>query len=146
MRAPTGGSRQIADTLDGADRRRLLLTVARDALLGGRMEMAAFAAEGAGRLSRRGEVEAARALVYFGASTVAGPRREAGREALGAAAGGGLDPSDEALRVAALAVSDTIRDPAFAGQPARGMADAGVIRDGERALADADGALKVLGR
>ncbi len=137
---------QIADTLEGADRRRLLLTVAREALLAGRMDMAAFAAEQAGRLSRKGEVEQARALVYFGASTVAGPRREAGREALSAAAGAGLDPGDEALRLAALVVSDTIRDPAFAWQPARGAGDAGVIGDGERALAEADGAIKAVDR
>ena len=144
--SPAFGARleQIVEVLDTQDRCHLFLSVAREALLTGRFNMAAFASEKAQSLARRSETDQARAMVYFGAATIAGPSYEAGRKSLNAAAVARLGANDQALRQSALAVADMIRSPDFAAKPAFGNGDASVVTDGERALGTADEAMKLV--
>ena len=144
---PAQGARlqQIVEVLDPPDRCHLLLAIAHDALVLGRMKMAAFTSEEAGRLARHGDPDEARAMVYFGASTIAGSRYELGRKALVAAPVARLDDNDQALRTSAIAVSDMIRDPAFAGgQPAQRNRDTLVVQDGDKAIEASEAVLKLL--
>ena len=135
--------RQIVEVLEPPDRCRLYLAIAHDALISGRLTMAAFASEEAGRLARRGDAEEARAMVYFGASTIVGPRYELGRRALSSASIGRLDETDQALRLSAIAVADMIRDPAFAAaQPADRDRDTSVVQHGDQALGSSAAVLK----
>ena len=76
------------------------------------------------------------------AASVTGPHLEAGRRALAGSAASRLDEGDQALRLAALAVADTIREPGFAAHPDVMPAQTAVVGDAERALAAADAALK----
>ncbi len=132
--------------LDAGDRRRLLLAIARDALVAGRLAMAAYASEEAARLPGTTDREEARARLYLGAATIVGTRYEAGRKALATASAAKLDEGDQALRLSALAVADTIRDPSFAARPDAGAGQAVVVTDGERALGAAAAALKAVDR
>ena len=137
--------RQIVEVLDPPDRCHLLLAIAHDALLAGHLTMAAFTSEEAGRLARRGDTDEARAMVYFGASTIAGQRYESGRKALLSAPVGRLDENDQALRMSAIAVADMIRNPAFAAQqPTDRDRDTSVAQDGNTALEASDAVLKLV--
>ena len=133
---------KLLEGLGKAEQRRLCLAIARNALVTGHMTMAAFLSEQAEQMAETGSQDHARALVYFGAATIAGSRYDAGVKALATAAVPSLDESDQALRSSAVAVAEMIRGPSFATQTNRGDTDAAVLRDGERALADAEAAMK----
>jgi chemotaxis protein MotC len=142
----TARLRSVIASLSVADRRRLLLAVARNALLAGRLDMAVFASDEAGRLARKGEPDEGRAMVLFGAAAIATPQYDAGRRALAEAARLPLDSGDGALRQSALAVADMIRNPAFGAQPARGEEQAALFAEGDRSLALADTTLKLVAK
>lgn len=133
---------QVTGVLPPPERCRLLLRVARDALLAGRLKTSAFASDEAGRLSREGSLEAARAQTYFGAATIVGARYELGRKLLGSVKANLLDERDRALRDSAEAVAEMIRKPSFAAAPAPGETRIAVMTEGERALAASADALK----
>jgi chemotaxis protein MotC len=96
------------------DRRDVYLTIAREALVKGRVGLAAFAAASAGRLADTGSVEEARAHVYQGAALVASDELAKGLEMLSGADRGRLAPADAALIDAGLAVADAVQRPAQA--------------------------------
>jgi chemotaxis protein MotC len=151
MRLGAGNSdeaaRKLAKLLGGLDkveRRRLYLAIARQALLAGRMEMAASAGAEAGRLAGRDEPDAARAQVYIGAAQIVGTKYEAGVAALGAVAPDRLDASDRALRLSAMTVADVIRKPPSVndGGVERGEAAADLLAAAERSLTATDSILR----
>ncbi len=133
--------------LEPRERRRLYLLIAREAVVAGRLNMAAIAgatAKGLAQGSAQGaDADAARAALYLGAATIAGTRYEEGVAALMAVAPGRLDAKDRALRASALALADMIRAPvAPAAADTHAAATNVVAIDAERALNAADTALK----
>ena len=92
-----------------AERRDVYLTIAKEALLKGKVGIAAFAAASAGKLADAGSVEEARARVYEGAALVVSDRLDKGVEMLGEADRGKLAQADAALVDAGLAVADAVQ-------------------------------------
>ena len=133
---------KIVGSLDQVERRRLLLTTSRQALIAGRLRMAVYASEEAAHPPHKGDRDDARATLYFGAATIVGARYDQGLRALKSVAVADLSPGDQALRQSALAVADMIRDPAFALRPRQDETGAATLGAGARALAAADAALK----
>jgi chemotaxis protein MotC len=134
--------------LGAEERRGLFLTIARDAVIAGRLKIGALASEQAGRLAQGSERDQAKALVYFGAATIVGDKYENGLRALRTAAPGRLDVQDRALLESALGVAETIHTPALAGTDDKPVMDgqAAVLADGERSLAVADAMLTAAAR
>ena len=130
--------------LEKVERRRLYLAIAHQALLAGRMEMAASAGTEAGRLAGHDDPDAARAQIYIGAAEIVGAKYEAGVAALGGVAPERLDARDRALRLSALAVADVIRKPPSMndGGVERSEATAALLTAAERSLQIADTILR----
>ena len=133
---------KIVGNLEPAERKGIYLSIARRALVDGHLRIAAFASDEAGRLLRKGDPDDARATLYFGAATIVGPHYDQGLRALKATAATDLNESDQALRQSALAIADTIRDPAFASRPTQSKTQDATLGAGERALGDAEAMLK----
>ena len=130
---------KLLDGLGKDERRRIYLAVAREAVLDGRIGLAATVSEEAGRLAPHGEADEARAMVYFGAATIVGDRYEVGMKALNTAAADRLDAGDKVLRASALAVGDMIRAPVVLGAGGVGEADQqAILADAARSLGEAD--------
>lgn len=129
---------RLAANLEKGDRRRLYLSIAREAVLAGHTKMAAMAAEEAGRIAPKSSDEEARAMVYLGAATVVGDRYDRGVKALQEVVSTRLGTRDQALRDAAIAVADMIRRPAAADSNGQAAKTYAIADDGERALAKAD--------
>ena len=114
--------------LPRAERRTLYLTLARDALVDGRSEVARYASARAAALSPDpGEAE--RAKLYAAAATAASDGASAARSALGAIDGRRLPERDAELRDAASAVAASVD----AGLDDRGPDMAGAAPDGPTA-------------
>ncbi len=129
--------------LETRERRRLYLGIAREAVVAGHLKMAAIASATAKGFAQGSEGDAARATLYLGAATIAGPRYEDGITALMAASPGRLDAEDRALRASALALADMIRAPAVPATTDTQAATTNVVAvEAERALGAADSALK----
>ncbi len=133
---------KIVGSLDPVERRHVLLSIAREALIAGRLRLAAFASEEAGHPAHKSDRDDARSTLYFGAATIVGARYDQGLRALKAVAVADLTTGDQALRQSALAVADMIRDPSFASRPKQDETGAATLGAGERALAAADSQLK----
>ena len=132
----------VMSALDKNERRRLYLRIAREALLSGRFTMAALAGTEASHLSAKTDPEEARAQVYIGAATIAGPRYDQVLAALSSAATDRLDGGDRELRASALAVADLIRRvPRNDATAVKGQASAALVADAERSLAGAQATL-----
>ena len=125
------------------ERRRLYLAIAREAVIGGHLKMGALASEAAKGFAQGSDSDAARAALYFGAATIAGPRYEGGIAALTGVAPGGLNARDRALRASALALADVIRAPAVpSGTDVHGETSDATTADAARALSAADSVLR----
>ncbi len=132
--------------LEGRERRRLYLIVARDAVIAGRLKMGALASAEASRLAKGSGDDEARAALYGAAATVAGDRTEAAVALLEAVRPARLEAKDRALRASALALAAVIRAPAAVGLET-GRVEAGdmTLATVEVALAAADAALRNAG-
>ncbi len=137
--------------LPQAERRAIYLTLARDALVGGRPEVTRYAAARAAALSPDpGQAE--RAKLYAAAAAAASDTATAARSALGAIDRSRLPQRDLELRDAASSVAASV--DAGLGDPAQDMAAsppdspaAALFDRGRRAMADSDALLAVdLGR
>ncbi len=129
--------------LEPRERRALYLAIAREAVIAGHLKMAALASATAQGVAQGSDGETARAALYLGAATIAGPRYEAGIAALMAVAPRRLDAKDRALRASALALADVIRAPNVpADTNVGGEASNAAAVDAERALSAADRVLK----
>lgn len=100
-----------------AERRDVYLTIAKEALLKGKVGIAAFAAASAGKLADAGSAEEARARVYEGAALVVSDGLDKGVEMLGGADRSKLAQADVALVDAGLAVADAVQRPAETPDP-----------------------------
>ena len=130
---------KLLDGLGKDERRRIYLVVAREAVLDGRIALAATVSEEAGRLAQHGDADEARAMVYFGAATIVGDRYDVGMKALNGAGADRLEPKDRVLRASALAVGAMIRAPIVPGTDAAGEADQQtILADAARSLGEAD--------
>ena len=129
--------------LEPRERRALYLAIAREAVIAGHLKMAALASATVQGFAQGSDGETARAALYLGAATIAGPRYEAGIAALMAVAPRRLDAKDRALRASALALADVIRAPNVpADTNVGGEASNAAAVDAERALSAADRVLK----
>jgi chemotaxis protein MotC len=132
-----------------AERRDVYLTIAKEALLKGKVGIAAFAAASAGKLVDAGSVEEARARVYEGAALVVSDRLDKGVEMLGEADRGKLAQADAALVDAGLAVADAVQrapaspdpedaQPKLAGTVEQGAAASAVVARAHKIFAQVD--------
>ena len=116
------------------ERREVYLTIAKEALGKGKIEMAKFAAGNARRLADDATTERERALLYEGAALIVTEAFERGAKTLVALDRGKLAETDTALLDAALSIADQVRrmpnapdaePPAAAGEVAsRALAQA----------------------
>jgi chemotaxis protein MotC len=132
-----------------AERRDVYLTIAKEALLKGKVGIAAFAAASAGKLADAGSVEEARARVYEGAALVVSDRLDKGVEMLGEADRSKLAQTDAALVDAGLAVADAVQrapaspdpedaQPKLAGTVEQGAAASAVVARAHKIFAQVD--------
>ena len=129
--------------LEPRERRALYLAIAREAVIAGHLKMASLAGATAQGFAQGSDGDTARAALYLGAATIAGPRYEAGVAALMAVAPRRLDAKDRALRASALALADVIRAPNVpADTNVHGEASNAAAIDAERALSAADRVLR----
>lgn len=111
--------------VEQSDRREVYLTIAKEAVAKGKVEMAKFAAANAARLAEEASVERERARLYEGAALIVTEDFERGVEVLGAVERSRLDDGDAALLDAAVGVAGQMRrmpdlpdaEPPAAGAP-----------------------------
>jgi chemotaxis protein MotC len=102
----------LLETLGVAERREAYLSIAREALVRGKLELARFAAEGAVRLAQEASADGRRAKVYEAAALVADKDIAAASSLLEAADAAGLADEDaEILEVAKSVAAEVGRPP-----------------------------------
>jgi chemotaxis protein MotC len=114
-----------------ADRRDVYLAIAKQALLKGKVEVAAFTAGSAGKLADAGSADEARAHVYRGAALVASEAVQEGAAMLGGADRSKLASDEAALIDAGLAVAEAVQRPPQTEEFGEEQQQAAKARDGE---------------
>ena len=112
MRRSPGRLGRLESMLGGvaqSDRREVYLTIAKEAVAKGRMEMAKFAAANAQPLAEAGSADRERARLYEGAALIVTEEFDRGVEVLGAVERSKLAETDTALLDAALSVAGQVR-------------------------------------
>ena len=103
---------EIVSSMDDDRQRETYLRLARRATIAGKSDIALFAAERAGKLSRPGEgMPAAMASLYDNAAAISTDRIADARDRLGAIPDAELSPRDRRLRAAADAVAAAVLAP-----------------------------------
>jgi len=127
------------------DRREVYLTIAKEAIAKGKVEMARFAAANAQRLTEESSAERERARLYEAAALVVTEEFDRGVEVLGAVERSKLADTDTALLDAALAIAGQVRrlpdppgsEPSEAAGPA-GEAAGQALAQARKSVAQVD--------
>ncbi len=125
--------------VEQADRREVYLTIAKEAIAKGKVEMAKFAAANAGRLTEESSAERERARLYEGAALVVTEEFDRGVEMLGTVERTKLADTDTALLDAALGIAGQVRrlPDAPASEPAD-VAAGQVLAQARKSVAQVD--------
>ena len=134
---------ELVDIMDADRQRETYLRMARRATIAGKSELALFAADKAGKLSRPGDdVPAAMASLYDNASAISTDRITIARDQLNAIPDAELSPRDRKLRAAADAVAAAVLAPPDAESLTQDIAsnqDASSMDGHDSPVAAADG-------
>lgn len=101
--------------LDSRERRDVYLSIAREAIIGGRVEVARFAAKNATPLTDEGSLDNTRCKIYEAAALIVTDEFERGISTLSGIERGKLDATDAELLDAALTVAHEVRRPPVLG-------------------------------
>jgi chemotaxis protein MotC len=125
--------------VEQADRREVYLTIAKEAIAKGKVDMAKFAAANAGRLAEDSSAERERARLYEGAALIATEDFDRGVAMLGALERTKLADTDSALLESALAIAGQVRS--LPDVPASEPADAAggqILEQARKSVAQVD--------